>query len=364
MWSVHLLRTVTGEVGPQVDPVSGSWSIELNKTETGSLTLTKTDLARIPREWWTPHIGGVLLAYTGPDGITRPIVAGPITGWPSETLTHLEVEFEGIRWVLAGRIIAQNMNLTNLSLGSIAWRIVDETCSIKPGAGLPVVHGSPDQETGHQRTYERWNLSNNSVDKRLTELSGVVDGPDIMFRPEWANDEHTLIQWSMVHGTEDRPPIAQSWTADIDTTAPRSGVLDIKVKSEAAHIVTRVWATGSGEGEGVARTYVEDLSSLADRQPFLEKVISETDQGDVEKLRAKASGELAASKRMLDQVDLTIRADSVKHPLGLWHVGDTCNVTLAGWVSIPDGMHPMRLLKASGGLDEKVSLEFQEDAWD
>lgn len=367
-WSVHLIRTVTGEVGPRIDAVSGSWSIELNKTESGSIKARKADLARIPRGWWSPHTGGVMFVHHGPDGVDRPIAAGPITGWSSETAQDLTLDWAGIREILAHRVIAQDLKFRGVSLGTIAWQVVNGMGAIKPGGALPIVHGSPEQTitdgADHQRTYEAWNLANNGIDKRLTELSEVINGPDIMFRPEWADESRTRMHWSMVHGTERRPRILQTWTADMDTTAPRAGLSDLSVKSEAAHIVSRVWATGSGEGAGVARTYVEDLSSLRDWAPFMEKVISDNDQSDTGKLRVKAQGELAASKRMLDQLTMSMRADSVKHPVGRVQVGDLVNVTLGGWVAIPDGTHPMRLISMSGGLDEKVTLDFQEDSWE
>lgn len=367
MWSVHLIRTVTGEVGPRVDAVSGSWSIELNKIESGNIKIRKADLARWGAEWWAPWSGGVLFVHHGPDGVDRPIAAGPITGWSAETADDLTLDWSGIREILAHRVIAQDLKFTGMSLGTIAWRVVHDMSEIKPGGSLPIVHGSPEEtvtdDADHQRTYEAWNLANNGIDKRLTELSEVIGGPDIMFRPQWANDEHTLLVWAMVHGTEGRPRIAQTWTADMDTTAPRAGLSDLSVKSEASHIVTRVWATGSGEGAGVARTYVQDLDSLGQWAPFTEKVISDNDQSDTGKLRVKAQGELAASKEMLDQLTMSMRADSVKHPVGRVQVGDAVNVTLKGWVSIPDGLHTMRLISMSGGLDEKVTLDFQQDSW-
>lgn len=367
-WAVYLIRTVTGELGAQLDPVSGSWSIELNKTESGEVTVKKQDLAQIPRSWWTPWQAGVLFTYTDPWGDEKPVVAGPITGWPSESTDEFVLDWSGIRKILERRIITNNKEYRGLSLGTIAWRIVEESCDEKPSGGLPIVHASPEQtvddDASHQRTYEAWNLSNNGIDKRLTEISEVINGPDIMFQPQWANDERTAIEWAMYHGTETRPPIIQTWVPDFDLTGPAPWAMDPTVTSEASHMVHRVWATGSGEGEDIARAYAEDLTSLRDWVPYMEKVITDSEQGDTTKLGAKAAGELANSKSMIDQLSMSIRADSKKYPLGSWMVGHTGNVTIAGFFSIPDGMYPMRIIKASGGLDEKVSLEFQQDAWD
>lgn len=368
-WAVYLIRTVTGEVGAQLDPTTGSWSIELNKTETGSVGVKKQDLARIPASWWRPWQAGILFTYTDPFGDEKPVVAGPITGWPTETKTEFTLDWAGIRKILERRIITTNKEYKGISLGTIAWRIVEETSAEKPNGGLPIVHASPEQtvsddKADHQRTYEAWNLSNNGIDKRLTEISEVINGPDIMFAPRWANDEHTAIEWGMYHGTEARPPIIQTWTPDFDLTGPNPAITDPSITSDASALVHRVWATGSGEGDDVARAYAEDLTTLKDWVPYMEKVITDSEQADTAKLGAKASGELENSKHMIDQLSFSVRADSKKYPLGSYMVGHTGNVTLDGFFSIPDGTYPMRIIKASGGLDEKVSLEFQQDAWD
>lgn len=367
-WSVHLTHPTTGELGPSVDPTSGSWSIELNKTESGSITVPKARLRQIEPAWWNPGAGGVVYAYHQPNGTVIPWVAGVITGWPDETDDNLTLDWSGPRKILSQRIITEDLKLTGMSLGTIAWEIVKHLMARKPAGGLPIVHGTDEEDTltgaDHTRTYDGWNVSNNDGDKRLTELSGVENGPDIMFRPRWTDDTQRAFEWVMVHGTEGRPPIAQTWYPDFDTTGARSGITDVKITSSADAVVNRVWATGAGEGAAVARTYAEDLSSLRHRVPFTERVITDNDQADTAKLLVKAKGELAASLHMVDQVDFSTRADSPKYPLGSYFVGDNGLVTMRGWIAIPDGTRPMRILKMSGNLDEKISLSFQSDQWD
>lgn len=367
-WRVYLIRTVSGEVGSRLDAVSGSWSIELNGIESGSVVVRKDQLARIGREWWRPYTGGVLFVYTDASGVDRPIVGGPITGWSSETREELTLDWAGIREIFKNRILTRTMELSGLSLGTIAWRVVQEGMEDKPAGGLPIVHGQPEETTedraDHQRTYEDWNLSNNGIDKRLTELSEVINGPDIMFRPEWVDDDHMLVRWSMVHGTEGNPRIDQDSHLEFDTTVPLSSFSDMSLQSEAGHIVNRVWATGDGEGEDIARTSVQDLSSLQHWFPFMEKVITDSDQSNVDKLRAKASGELDASKEMLDQLTLSTRANDKKNVFGTFFVGDVAEVSLSGWFAISDGRYPMRIIALSGDLSESVSIDFQEDSWD
>lgn len=366
-YAVYLLRTVTGEVGSRIDVPSGSWSIELNKTESGSIKARKPDLAKRGKEWWAPRSGGVLFTFTDSDGVEHPVAGGPITGWSSETAEELTLDWKGPRYILANRILTENLTLTGISLGTIAWRLVKHSMDSKPAGGLPIVHGQ-DEETAeskadHTRTYEQWNVSNNGYDKRLTELSEVINGPDIMFRPRWADADHRRVEWVMVHGTEANPRIGQAVHLDFDTTAALSDLSDLAVTSEAGHVVNRVWATGSGEGNDTYRQYVDDFSSLQDMVPFTEKVVTDSDAKDDNLLRRKAEGELAVSKQMLDQLTLSVRADARKNPLGTYHVGDVADVWLTGWFSIPDGRHQMRIIAMSGGLDGKVKVDFQKESW-
>lgn len=367
-YRVSLVRTITGDRGPVFEPSSLSWSIELNKIESGSLTVPRQILARVNPEWWYPGAGSVLVTYQDPFGRNIPVVAGPITGWPTDKGDEVSFDFAGIRNELKYRIVQKDKAYRGLSLGSIAWRLVKETMEETPGGMLPIVHGSPDQQVGddadHQRTYEAWNRQNNAIDKRLTEISEVINGPDIMFRPEWVDETEQAVQWVMYHGTEKRPPIIQTWTADFDLTGPAPGITDPQISSDASLLAHRIWATGSGEGKDVAVAKAENLASLSKWVPFREHVLTQTDQGDDSKLLAKARGELEASQHITQQVNFSIRADSKKYPLGSWKVGDTAMVTVGGFLTMKDGTRPMRIMKASGGLDEKVSLEFQEDAWD
>lgn len=360
-WSVYLIRTVTGEVGSRLDPVSASWSIELNKVESGSVKVRKEDILKYDKLWWAPHSGGIMMTYTTPDGNERPIVAGPITGWPTETEDEIELSWSGIRWIFTKRVIDQTLEYQGPSLGNIGWNIVENTMSQKPGGLLPIYHASPDEEVGRQRTYEDWNLSNNGVDKRLTELSEVINGPDIMFRPEWKEFPRT-IQWGFYHGTEYNTVIEQQYIPDFDSTTPQTNVNSVSVKSAADHIADRVWCTGSGEGEGVARVSRTSLDRVQKGFPFLEKVISDSDQSKEDQLAGKAEGELAASRDMLDQVTISYQSDS-KNPIGTFFVGNVALVTLKGFISVPDGSRNMRIIKMNGDLTNSVTLDFQEASW-
>ena len=46
--------------------------------------------------------------------------------------------------------------------------------------------------------------------------------------------------------------------------------------------------------------------------------------------------------------------------LGTFFVGDIAAVTLNGWISVPSGTYPMRIIKMTGSLNSDVTLDFQE----
>lgn len=363
-WRVYLVRTVTGELGPAIDPVAGSWAVELNGTDGGQVTLRKADLRRLERKWFAPWWAGVLFTYTH-EGVERPITGGPVTGWPSETREELVLDWAGPRRIFERRYLegTVDVKLTGMSLGGIAWALV-EAGMAKPGGALPIVRGTPAEAGDHQRTFEWWNVANNAVDKRLEELSNVIDGPDVMLRPRWATEARTRVVWALVTGTSVNPTIAQDWLPDWDTTAARSGVEAIGIKSSADHLAGRVWATGAGEGAGTVVRSATDLTFVAEGGPLLEAVVSDSDQAKADVIADLARSELAAREDMLAQVSIGVRANDPKAPLGSWHVGDKAAVTLGDeWETIPAGTHALRIIRASGDLTHKVALEFQEDSY-
>lgn len=362
-WHLYSLLTTTGEVGSELDPTSGSWSIELNKTESLQATVKKSKLRGRQEKWWHPWSGGLLLTFTSNDGVERPIVAGPITDWGAESRDELSFTGAGIRAIFEHRTVWADLAYKDMTYGDIAWALIQHGMD-RSGGSLPIVHGIP-QETGrYQRTYEKWNLQNNTIDKRLTELSEVINGPDMMFRPRWVDDTHRRIEWVLVHGTAFSPYIPQDWQPDFDTTAAASGVQSPSIRSTGKSLRSRIWYTGAGEGEGIVREYAEDLTDLEEGMPFLEEVFSDSDQDTPEILRNKAGGALATASHMVDQVTFSVRANSTKAPWGSYFVGDTASVTLKGWISVPDGTRNMRIIKANGGLDMAVTLDFQEAVWE
>lgn len=375
-YNAYLVETVTGQVGTRLSVVGNpSWNIEANGIETGSVTVLREDLKRVERKRFDTGFGSVLLTYTRPDGVEIPWVAGPIESHPSETRDTIEFAFRGIRSIYEKRLVTSDNALSvrrnkvykGLSLGSIAQEVV-KLSHDRPGGDLPIRFVSPYEKFSgdkHTRTYEWWNLANIKTHDVLTKLSDVRGGPDIMFRPEWANENKTHIVWAMYHGTEAQPAIAQNRVADFDMNSSDSGVIDWSLVSTGGHRTNRVWASGAGEGSGTFVRSAENLTSVEAGYPFFETVVSDPeitrDKGD--RLDALAQAHVDNNQRMIDQLSLTISADHRKNPFGSWFVGDTINVTTVETFSIPAGTYRMRVIAASGGDEGRITLELQEDTW-
>lgn len=361
-WRVWLINTVTGDKGAQLDPRELNWSVLLNDTEEMALTVRKDDLRGITRSWYTPWLGGVLLTYTRA-GVEIPWIAGPIINWGAETREELPLVVRGYREIWAHLVIGTDLRPRDTSLGNIMWLLAAQA-QIKPGGGPPIYDGSPDPTgRGHERNYEAWNLANTNLDKLMTELSEVINGPDVMFRPQWRDADKTGIRVAVCHGTALSPRITPTANPVFDTTPARSPVKALSVATDAKALVSRVWATGAGEGTGTARVRVEDLTLVQAGFPFLETVVSQPDQTDTAKLREQAAGELAARVDAIDQITVTARADHQTTGVGAWRVGDPAKVRVAGWEAIPDGVLDTRIIKASGSLSNDFTVDFQTDSW-
>lgn len=380
-WVAHLVQTMTGVRGARLVLAGGSWSVPLNGIEDFTVTVGKDQLRGIDRARWSMWRSSVVVSYQGADGSLVPWVAGPITEPPAETFGRdgvVTLTCRGIgallerRVVLAGEygndmlaLARSKVTRTGRSLGSIAQDIVELSTDRKLGGYLPIRYASPREHNAslNQRTYEGFNLANNGTWKRLTELSGVINGPDIAFRPEWANDSGTLMQWAMVHGTVAQPSIAQSWTMDLDTTSARSPVAAVSPTTDASGLASRVYWTGAGEGAGTLIRMVQDERRLRDHMPLLERVGSTSDSESPSLIQSHARAALAGAGEPILQMTIKIDGADQRAEIGRWRVGDQAHVTIGDdWLTIPPSSGPQRIIAAKGDWStHMVDLEFQPD---
>lgn len=367
-WSVYLIKTMTGQIGPKIDPAALNWSISLNTTESASIEIKKSSLGQYdPTEWLTPWVGGVLLVWDG-----NPIFAGPIIGRPDETFDIIKVDCAGIRSILARRLVSYELldwgqlatsviAYTGMSLGTIAKRVVQQA-QLKSNGSLPIAYPVADQFVAdgadHQRTYEGFNLQNLDCDAVLKKLSEVHLGPDIMFKPRLLNDSRLV--WDLWTGTNNQPRIVQNNVPVWDSTPVNSGVAELNVVSTGAYITNRVYSIGDGMDQGTLITVSENAPSRDSGMPLLETVIAISKSSDPKVVKAHGDGVLYANSDVLREITMTVRADE-PYPLASYWPGDLVEIVVKGWISLADGVHKCRLLNMSGDLFNNVRLSMQTE---
>lgn len=380
-WRVYFLQTMTGLRGPMIQRGEGSpWTRDLNAADNVSVTMTKANLKGIDPEWWQPLRNGLLVTLVI-DGVEEPFMAGVFMDAPEETQDTVTFSADGINAMLAGRTVLDGeffnydarlsveqakalskskVSRVGFSLGTIMQEII--TLSIeKAGGFLPIRFGTPREAAPglNQRNYHGWNLANIGSLKLLEELSQVINGPDFMFRPEWSPEDPNLVVWVLYNGTARQQAIHQTWTMSIDTTAPSAGVTNVNVKGSKASYANRAYWTGAGEDAGTLIRGYQDMAELEAGMPLVEYVGSTSDSENPDLIQTHAESHVKNNKYPLAQVSCDLNASDMRYRLDRWHVGDAAEVTVKGWLNIPDGTHTLRIISASGAVgSDIVSVEF------
>ena len=377
-WRVHLGLTMTGMLGPVLDVSSGSVGLELNAHDDVKVTCSRASLDGVAPVWRSYRSGCLVVIYVDATGNERIVSAAPISAAPVEDRRAGTVTFTGAGpgWLLEDRVLldqdypvvaAKDLRKATIRFHGDTWpSIVGEIVRLammKPGGWLPIV--TPPRETGkRQRTYECWNLANNGAWKRIQEITEVIGGPDVAFRPRWADDEHTAFEWELIVGNDQQRTLPQDRTVIWDGTSPDGDVATIDVATDATGVAHRVYATGAGEGKAIALE-VAQASTIAEYMPFVERVISdsdaEADRNGVSKLlQSKAAA--AVATQQLDQIDLTVHADPLGKPIGTWWCGELARVVTEGWLDVPDGEHLLRMIATDYTIgSDIVTVQCQAD---
>lgn len=385
MWKAYLIETMTGRLGAEIEmSTNGRYDIRLNQTEQATVTVQKSSLAGIQRRWMTPWRAGILVTFTTPDEREHPVLAGPITSPPDEYPESLSFSVSGIRRILEHRFLLDQdyASMTNLDAASRMDRLKRSSVTykqkpldfiaqdivrkgmVKTGGSLPIVYALPGEFSPslHDRTYLGYDLANNDIDKLLSQISDTLQGPDIMFRPEWANSGHSAIQWRMHTGGITTPAIPQGWTMSVDATAPEPQVSEFSINTDGDHFATRAYATGAGDGAELALAASDATALLEDYFPLLEAVVPQASVKEPSTLLGYAQA--ATNTRALVEQHLTIDAADERSEMGRWFVGDKAQVTVNGWLSIPDATQELRIFRMQGDFDSThTTIYLQEDEW-
>lgn len=369
MWSAYLFHVASGQIGPQLNFSTAQWSVSLNATEAFSFEVRKSDLPRIDlNEWLTPWRYGVVYMWN-----RTPIVAGPIISRPMETFKTVSIEGQGIRAILARRLaVAEqsdwsqlpktSLTYTAMSLGTIAQRVISQV-QLKPGGSLPITFPIPEEftadDTYHSRTYNGFDVQNINVDKILTDLSNVANGPDFMFKPRLVTaNQLTFDFW---HGTEGNPRINQTRGPVWDTTPIKGAVSSMGVVMTGTYETSRVYSVGAGSDQGLLLQTSTNYTPLVGGTPLLETTINMGNSDIPDVVLQHGIGNLSYNSEMIQEIQMTVQGDDEVNGLGMFWPGDLVDLVVNGWISIKDGTVPARLLNMNGDATSSVKLSLQPE---
>lgn len=370
LWEAWLVEMRTGQLSAKLGVLSGTWAETAGAAEEIKLSVDKKSLRGLDlTHWLIPWRAGILITVDG-----QPLVMGPLTAPPEIDRRAVSMTAGGPRSLLERRyataddympgqgadLAESTLSYTGLSLGSIAWRLVQNAMD-RRGGSLPIVHGSPDEviTPGNERNYQGFDISNLGTAHLLELLAGVIGGPQIRFDARWADDTHRRAEWAMRHGTKVSVDIPQDMVLTVDTTAPRGRIAEPTVKT-AWTPYAKIYGTGAGEGSGTLIGIAEN-TDIMNNLPLIEAVISDTSAEDLDALTSTIQATLDTCRTLTVQVNTSVDTAEGQHPT-LWHVGEVARVRLSDeWWPLPTEMDA-RIVTRKGAIGSSiVDVELQAE---
>lgn len=228
-----------------------------------------------------------------------------------------------------------------------------------PSGNVPV--NLPSEIAG---TDERWEKGSNLafVGPRLTELTNLLDGPDIRFAPKLSSDRQS-VEWDMLIGTPTQPQLYSSLDVVFNVGVDQSSVSNLRYEVDGTRMATRAYASG---GRGTDTTLISvssDTTLTSAGYPVLNTVdsshstVSEAATLDGYAMEATLAGRTPVVSMAFDH-DLTQRPG-----LAAFNVGDFASVRVKNNSYIETGTYRMRITSRSGdAVGKKVHIEMQPEA--
>lgn len=247
---------------------------------------------------------------------------------------------------------------TRKSLQGIARAYVEQA-KAWPHGNVPV--NLPAEIPG---TDERWEKGSNLafVGPRLSELTNVLDGPDIRFAPRLSTDRQS-IEWDMLIGTPTQPQLYSAQDAIFNVGLSKSSISNLRYEVDGTRLATRAYATG-GRGTDTTLVSVATDATLTDAgYPVLNTVdsshstVSESAVLDGYAMEATLRGRVPITSMSFDH-DLTQRPF-----LEAFNVGDFASVRVKNSPYIETGTYRMRITSRAGdAIGKKVRIELQPES--
>lgn len=394
--------TTNAYVPPTADnsAARNEWRAFVFDTASGSYE-TELPLAGLPQFTYAlndPGSGSVPVALAGPDAFDKNLLdqysenpgwrwsigvayndvilqAGPILGDSyTDPSPQTSLTFAGIWRLFSRRVIlspqavslasptdpSANSTYTNVTLRQLAKLVLrDNFISQGP---LPIDLPDDDPNTGSvSETYYGYDL--NLVADTLTHLATTDGGPEIEFRPYWADP--LTIRWHMRTGSNRLGVIGAPWTYDY---GGRGALVTLDKASDSSNTAFGYYARGSGSQDAQPIGYSADMTLPDLGFPLLLAVDgNHTSETDVSVLNSYATADVNTYKNPVVTYAATVRmngTDAYGRPTGSpnvnqLNVGDTLTVHVEGHTRIPDGDLKLRVISIQNGDSHTCRLALQ-----
>ena len=363
-WRLFAAETVTGRIVEDVPFVGApQWVYGLNQA--GSLQVTvpigpldKARLRSLLDYWriswgiaWGHHIWqcGPVVTYRYSDVDGPPVVNIGCAGiW---TLLTTKRVIANPSWV--GTNIADaaaDTVLTGLSLHTIAKRLVQN--DMTRSGNLPIV--LPADITGTaERTYPGYDLA--YVGERLAQLTQVIDGPEVEFRPEYTDSTRTAVQWRMRIGDPRLGDLGLPHAWDY-----QRALTHVDEDGDGSQQQMETWVRGNGMERSLLTGHYTDTSLVTAGWPKLENIdgnhASATEQATLD---GWAQADVQTYRRGITKWAGRVRIDGTdgrdnttgSPSMDSVSVGDNAFFQVRDHRWIPDGVYGQRVLSISSGGD-------------
>jgi len=367
------VKLFVGELttGRNIIPIparDGEWAIRRNRG--GSLSAEVTLSAKAHRRldlYQSAMPGRAYLAIAEGDFIFE---AGPI--WEHEyddDTRRLRIDAEGIWSMLMRRFImptavetialllqsgddagkpnpAVATVFTGASWPAIVRQIIQQGMA-RAGGALPFVFG-PDGVGAHDKGYDA--ASFKTQGEAFTDLTELVDGPEIEFRPEFAPGG-TGVRWRPMVGDDAQLQITRVGAPHrFDFSTPQRSVSGLVVKRSARDMTSEAWATG---GRQAAIALISRAASDALQKAGFPRMESLSAAHSTVKeqatLDAYAWDDLGLGSGLAEWWSFETDIDRVPK-VGSFTLGDYCDVVLRRNPYLADGTYRRRIAALSGQL--------------
>lgn len=220
----------------------------------------------------------------------------------------------------------------------------------RAGGQLPIVFG-PDGTGAHDKSYD--SASFKAQGEALADLTELVDGPEIEFRPRYTSDGKG-VEWLAVVGDDAQREIASVGLPHrFDFSVPKRTVRRLKVKSSARDLTSEAWATGGRQAAVALISRAASDALTAAGYPRMESLSSaHSTVQEQSTLDDYAEDDLALHAGLAEWWSFETNLDAVPK-LGTFHLGDYCDVVIRNNAYLPTGKHRRRIAAMSGSLKSR-----------